>query len=142
MVGNEIFELLRQEIGKDSISEVLYSRERRIFIGISYNRFRDAIIFLKKNGFSHLSAITGTQTSSNLIEILYHLDNAGTLVTVRVVLSSTENSISTITDIIPGASLYEREIHDLFGVKFEGHPALNKLILPDEWKSDSYPLRK
>ena len=98
-------------------------------------------MFLKKNGFFHLSAITGTQTSSNLIEILYHLDRAGTLVTVRVVLPPTENSISTITDIILGASLYEREIHDLFGVKFDGHPELNKLILPDEWKNDSFPLR-
>ena len=98
-------------------------------------------MFLKKNGFSHLSAITGTQTNNNLIEILYHLDRAGTLVTVRLVLPQNDDSISTITDIILGASLYEREIHDLFGVKFEGHPQLSRLILPDEWKNDSFPLR-
>jgi NADH:ubiquinone oxidoreductase subunit C len=98
-------------------------------------------MFLKKIGFSHLSAITGAQTNSTLIEILYHLDRAGTLVTLRVVLPPTEESISTITDIILGASLYEREIHDLFGVKFEGHPELSRLILPDEWKDGSFPLR-
>jgi len=50
--------------------------------------------------------------------------------------------IPTITDIIPGALLYEREIHDLFGVKFEGHPNLEPLILPDDWPADNYPLRK
>ena len=140
-MDNEIVEQLKQEIGENSISAVSSLRKRRIFIEISYNRLREVIMFLKKNSFSHLSAITGTQTNNNLIEILYHLDKAGTLVTIRVVLPQTEDSISTITDIIPGASLYEREIHDLFGVKFEGHPELSRLILPDEWKNDSFPLR-
>ena len=140
-MDNEIVEQLKQEIGENSISAVSSLRKRRIFIEISYNRLREVIMFLKKNGFSHLSAITGTQTNNNLIEILYHLDKAGALVTVRVGLPQTEDSISTITDIILGASLYEREIHDLFGVKFEGHPELSRLILPDEWKNDSFPLR-
>jgi NADH:ubiquinone oxidoreductase subunit C len=97
-------------------------------------------MFFKKNGFTHLSAVTGAKTNSNLIEILYHLDRAGTLVTIRVALPPTD-SISTITDIILGASLYEREIHDLFGVKFEGHPDLSRLILPDEWENGNFPLR-
>ena len=140
-MDNEIVEQLKQEIGKSAISATSFPRNRRIFIEISHNRLREAIMFLKKNGFSHLSAITGTQTNNNLIEILYHLDKAGALVTVRVGLPQTEDSISTITDIILGASLYEREIHDLFGVKFEGHPELSRLILPDEWKNDSFPLR-
>lgn len=141
MEDNEIVEPLRQEIGENSILEVSFPRNRRIFIRISHNRLREAIMLLKKIGFSHLSAITGAQTNSNLIEILYHLDRSGTLVTVRVVLPPTEDSISTITDIILGSSLYEREIHDLFGVKFEGHPELSRLILPDEWKDGSFPLR-
>ena len=48
----------------------------------------------------------------------------------------------TITDIIPGALLYEREIHDLFGVKFEGHPNLEPLILPEDWPRDVHPMCK
>lgn len=138
---NEIVEQLKHEIGESAISTASFPRNRRVFIVISHNRLREVIMFLKKNGFSHLSAITGTQTNNNLIEILYHLDRAGTLVTVRLVLPQNDDSISTITDIILGASLYEREIHDLFGVKFEGHPQLSRLILPDEWKNDSFPLR-
>lgn len=139
-MDNEIIEQLKQEIGESSISEVSFPRKRRIFIQASHERIRDIIMFFKKNSFTHLSAVTGAKTNSNLIEILYHLDRAGTLVTIRVVLPPTE-SISTITDIILGASLYEREIHDLFGVKFEGHPDLSRLILPDEWEKGNFPLR-
>lgn len=141
MVVNDIVEKLKQEIGVDSVLSLSNPRERRIFLEISYPRLKDAIIFLEKNGFSYLSAITGSQTNSNLIEILYHLDQAGTLLTVRVVLPETECSIPTISDVIPGALLYEREIHDLYGVEFIGHPALHKLVLPDGWEDQSFPLR-
>ncbi|RLG90884.1 hydrogenase large subunit, partial [Candidatus Bathyarchaeota archaeon] len=50
--------------------------------------------------------------------------------------------VPTITDIIPGAVLYEREVHDLLGVAFEGHPDLSPLVLPEEWPERVYPLRK
>ncbi|WNZ29015.1 MAG: NADH-quinone oxidoreductase subunit C [Candidatus Bathyarchaeota archaeon] len=93
-------------------------------------------------GFTHLSTITGCQNSEGSIEILYHFENQGTLVTVRVSLPINVGSLSTITDIVPGSVLYEREIHDLFGIKFEGHPDLSRLILPDEWPNESYPLNK
>ncbi len=141
MINTQIVEKLKQVIGENSILSISYPRERRIFITISNNCLKDTIEFLKQNDFSYLSAITGSQTDDNLIELLYHLDNSGTLITIRIILPQNEASIPTITDLIIGASLYEREIHDLFGVKFEGHPELNKLILPDEWQNNSFPLK-
>jgi len=50
--------------------------------------------------------------------------------------------LPTITDLIPGATLYEREVHDLLGITFKGHPDLSPLILPEGWPPDVYPLRK
>jgi NADH:ubiquinone oxidoreductase subunit C len=141
LINTQIVEKLKQVIGENSILSISYPRERRIFITISNNCLKDTIEFLKQNDFSYLSAITGSQTDDNLIELLYHLDNSGTLITIRIILPQNEASIPTITDLIIGASLYEREIHDLFGVKFEGHPELNKLILPDEWQNNSFPLK-
>jgi len=44
--------------------------------------------------------------------------------------------------LVPGAILYEREVHDLLGVVFDGHPDLSRLILPEDWPEDVYPLRK
>jgi NADH-quinone oxidoreductase subunit C len=59
-------------------------------------------------------------------------------VTVR--LDSADLSISTITPVWPAANFYEREVFDLFGVNFLGHPRLTRIMMPDNW--DGHPLRK
>ena len=50
--------------------------------------------------------------------------------------------VPTICDIIPSATLYERELMELFGVTVEGTPDPARLVLPDEWPEGVYPLRK
>jgi NADH:ubiquinone oxidoreductase subunit C len=61
------------------------------------------------------------------------------MVTVRAFVPKGEPTIDSITDVVPGASLYEREIIDMFGVEFEGHPNPDKLLLPDDWEEDEAP---
>jgi NADH:ubiquinone oxidoreductase subunit C len=51
-----------------------------------------------------------------------------------------EPTVASITDVYPGMSFAEREVYDLFGVAFEGHPDLTRILMPDDWVG--HPLRK
>jgi NADH-quinone oxidoreductase subunit C len=59
---------------------------------------------------------------------------------LRVWLSGADPTVDSMTPVYPTADWHEREIFDLFGVRFEGHPDLRRILLPDDW--EGYPLRK
>jgi len=128
---------------KGDLLDAKIPRRRRIFVDVRTPRLKQAIAFLKdKMEFTHLSTITGIDVG-NRIEALYHLCRRGALeLSLRVEVPMERPTLPTITDVIPGASLYEREVHDLLGVVFEGHPDLSPLLLPEGWKEGVYPLRK
>jgi len=141
MSEKEILDKLKRNMGSKYVWKTSVPRTGKVFVEIDKKKLKDAIRFLKTEGFTHLSAITGLETEDE-IELLYHLSKEDILLTIIVKLPLNETAIPSITDHIPGATLYEQEIHDLLGVNFEGHPNLAPLILPDDWPKDNYPLRK
>ncbi len=97
----------------------------------------------KELDVKHASMITGIDLGDK-IELIYHLwsDKLNKYILVRVKVEESKPNIPSLTKIIPGITLYEREVHDLLGVNFEGHPKLERLVLPDDWPENLYPLRK
>jgi NADH-quinone oxidoreductase subunit C len=75
-------------------------------------------------------------------QLSYHLLSHGLKdrIRVRAMLDEADPSVESITRIWPGANYFEREVFDLFGIRFEGHPNLRRILMPDDWKG--YPLRK
>lgn len=59
---------------------------------------------------------------------------------IRVGVPAEDPAIPSIVSVYPGANFYERETYDLFGVRFDGHPDLTRILLPDDW--EGHPLRK
>lgn len=118
------------------------SRPRRLFVRVKAEDYKEAIRRLvEEKGILHISTITGMDTGKE-IEILTHLFGQGVEVTVTTATSRDDPKMDSITDILPGATFYEREVYDLLGVKFEGHPNLKRVLLPDDWPEGVYPLRK
>jgi NADH-quinone oxidoreductase subunit C len=59
---------------------------------------------------------------------------------LRVLLDGAAPAVDSIVSVWPSANFYEREVFDLFGIRFEGHPNLRRIMMPDDWKG--HPLRK
>ena len=61
-------------------------------------------------------------------------------VRIRVQVPVTSPEVHTLWDLYPGAEALEREVYDMFGIRFAGHPDLTRILMPEDW--EGYPLRK
>jgi NADH:ubiquinone oxidoreductase subunit C len=77
-------------------------------------------------------------------EILYHFsfDKTGQIVNLHVILPQENPEIESLTGLFSAADWIEREIFELLGIKFSGHPNLVKLLSTENWPEGSYPYRK
>jgi NADH-quinone oxidoreductase subunit C len=75
-------------------------------------------------------------------EIVYHLLSIAKKERIRlkVCLPSSSPAVESVTPVWPGANYFEREVYDLFGVRFIGHPYLRRIQMPEDW--EGHPLRK
>jgi NADH-quinone oxidoreductase subunit C len=100
---------------------------------------------LKKDlQFERLSTVTAVDRypAEPRFEIVYHLQSIAGKQRLRLKARVTSESgeIESVTSIYRGADWYEREVFDLFGVRFLNHPNLTRILMPDDW--EGYPLRK
>jgi NADH-quinone oxidoreductase subunit C len=94
--------------------------------------------------FIRLSTVTAVDRypGEPRYEIVYHLHSIerNERLRLKARLSGAEPVIDSVTSVWRGANWYEREVFDLFGVTFTGHPDLRRIMMPDDW--EGHPLRK
>lgn len=92
-------------------------------------------------GFDYLADVTAIDWKDR-IEVVYQLTAlaSNARVALRVDLNAKKPLVDSVTSIWNGANYQEREVYDLMGVVFKGHPDLRRILLPEDW--DGYPLRK
>ena len=119
-------------------------RARRIWVSTDKNKLMKTLNWLKDRGFVHLSAISVTDwLEEGRYELTYHLWSYDDeiLVTVKTKIDRESPAIDSVTPIWnESAQIHERELHELFGVKFKGNPDLSPLFLED-W-DELPPFRK
>ena len=99
---------------------------------------------VKQAGYNFLEDVTCVDwfPSEPRFQIVYHILSHALKARVRlnVRIESMDPSLDSIIPVWPSANFYEREIFDLFGVRFAGHPNLRRIMMPEEW--EGHPLRK
>ena len=137
-----LIERFRDSLGAENVLEYRIPRAKRIFITVKAEKLRDSVKYLvEKEGFRHITTISGVDVGDGM-EVIYHLKSKGTVLSLRVKIPMKDPTLPTITDILSGAVFYEREVHDLLGILFKGHPDPSPLILPGGWPPNVHPLLK
>jgi NADH-quinone oxidoreductase subunit C len=121
------------------IDKNLTKEKNTIWIKTEKNKITNILKRLKDLGAYRMTSITGVDLGKD-IEVIYHLIYGKTAINLRTLVSKKNPEIRTVTDIYPGANLYERELYEMLGVISKGHPDLKKLFLAKD--SPKFPLRR
>ncbi|MCX6343953.1 MAG: NADH-quinone oxidoreductase subunit C [Armatimonadetes bacterium] len=93
------------------------------------------------HGFDYLADVTAIDWKDR-IEVVYQLTAlvSNTKIALRVDLDANKPEVDSVVSVWKGANYQEREVFDLMGVVFKGHPDLRRILLPEDW--EGHPLRK
>ncbi|MBI4461029.1 MAG: NADH-quinone oxidoreductase subunit C [Acidobacteria bacterium] len=132
------------EFDPGAITEGKYDRGE-LTLMIPPERILPVCEFLKtKRGYRYLSDVTAVDRypSEPRFEIVYHLycHDRKERLRLKCLLRAEQPAIASVVPIWGAANWYEREVFDLFGIQFQGHPHLRRLLMPEDW--EGHPLRK
>ncbi len=127
----------------DSIQDAKFDRDE-LTLTIARDQIRAACRIVQSAGYNFLEDVTCVDwyPSEPRFQVTYHILSHGLKERIRLIarVDSIDPSIDSITPVWPSANFYEREVWDLFGVRFHEHPGLRRIMMPEEW--EGHPLRK
>jgi NADH-quinone oxidoreductase subunit C len=127
----------------EALTDANFDRNE-LTLTIAASEIRAAAMTVQSAGYNFFEDMTAVDwfPSSPRFQLSYHILSHAhkERIRLRVLLEGENPSVESITPVWPSANFYEREVFDLFGVRFEGHPNLRRVLMPDDWQG--HPLRK
>ncbi len=139
MVMKEVVEELKNKF-KDVVHEVQEARETRYVVYIEPYCLREMVEWLFNEKNARLCTISAVDLGVDF-ELIYHMTIGRSYVNLKFKVPKEKPTVDSITPIIPGAGMIEREVQDMFGIRFEGHPDPRHISLPFEAPEELKPLR-
>lgn len=144
-IANVVIERLRAW-SPSAISEIIEFRGETTVV-VPRNLLRDAAFHCRDDKALQFNLLTDATCVDRYpleprFELNYHLVSIPrkNRVRLRVRLSNDDAVVDSLVPVWPGANWLEREIFDLFGIRFNDHPDLRRILLPEDW--EGHPLRK
>jgi len=128
---------------KEDILELFDKSPKRVYIEIKPESVIKVATYIFRDLGARFNIASGLDTRYH-IEILYHfiIEDINLLISLRVKLPRSKPEIDSLAPHIEATNWIEREMHELLGINFKGHPDLRKLLLPEDWPKGVYPLRQ
>ncbi len=144
VTGDALIDKLRQNFAA-AIGETIEVLEQQI-VFVQLDRSHEILRFLRDDeeaSFDFLTDLTAVHYPEKPLqfEVVYHLYSYARHVRLRVKVPLADgDSIRSVADLWGAANWMEREVYDLFGIHFDGHPDLRRILLPADWVG--HPLRR
>ncbi len=122
--------------------KIVNSEVRRVYATVEKDAIYDVCLFARDNlTFEHCSSVLGVDRETTL-QVVYHLSNYFSAVTIELTVDVPVDDphIESVTPLWGGANWHERETYELFGIIFDNHPKLERLLTPTEY--EFFPFRK
>jgi NADH-quinone oxidoreductase subunit C len=140
--GNRAIEAL-SSADSQIITDARFDRNE-LTLTIQREKIRSACEIVRAAGYNFFSDLTAVDwyPAEPRFQLSYHLlsHHLKERVRLKVMVSTDDPAVESITSVWPASNSYEREVWDLFGVRFQGHPDLRRIMMPEEW--EGHPLQK
>lgn len=139
-------ELIAQDLREqhpDAILDTLYFREQATLL-VDPAQVREVLIGLREKGYRFLASLHGVDyyPEEPRLSVHYQLLDMDTVdrIAVKVRMPLDDAHVASVVDLWPGANHPEREVFDMFGVVFDGHPDLRRILMPEDY--EGFPQRR
>jgi NADH-quinone oxidoreductase subunit C len=144
MIPQEVLEAVKTRF-PDAVVDAKVEGVFDPWIKIAPSQIKNVALFLRddeRTAFDLLMLLSGIDYAGGKLGVVYHLNSTrlGHKITLKVDVTVADPHCASVESVWKTANWHEREAFDMFGILFDGHPDLRRMLLPEDW--EGHPLRK